>query len=628
MPLAAWIIQAWRPLVNHYEEMSRNTASWREDERGTLLDRWLMLFRVAAVGWTGIPHGTGLIEQVLDREEQVGDWQHLDRQWYDFVEDMIDFGTKRVPQPAGPLPKNPVFVIMIDDVDLQVGRVRELLPALRLLYHPSIVFLVAAHRQHLIDMLTLDFLGQQHKLAHYTGPQELSLWGVADADRWASILARSAFQKIFAKPDLWRLEPLSLLALLEFPGKPFTFREVLNGRGKPPQAGAEAEPTHKDELLGDYVQSFATLLEKHVPGATMIMTYRKAQQLADEIFTAKNPHDAPNATALLCRLLDSSSGSEVVTVPRLGDPPVIEFRSVGELAALFSPELVEVINPRLQEIVLSGRPKFRFRAEGGLRTSDDNRSQTTQMFETIALLAISLQDSMRGVVAPGLKWEARLSLAWTRWGMSDLELEVDASFRWLLHILPTPLRLLEWADEWADFIRELAKEAKDRRDRMAYGWIHHQLRWLGGSLDGVDDPKIADLDDDDVWKRLLAKEPPLDTDSKLGENRWRRRTLPLLARPEIGFTPKVQERLLAAASTQRSNRDLIAERRRLVRDAFDAAAAARGESTTRGGVDEERRVDTVLSAIHRQYKGAPWYSLIDKQPELESSEPDKPQANP
>jgi hypothetical protein len=94
---------------------------------------------------------------VLDREEQVGDWQRLDRQWYDFVDDVIEFATTRVPQPAGPLPKDPVFVIMIDDVDLQVGRVRELLPALRLLYHPSVVFVVAAHRKHLIDMLALDF---------------------------------------------------------------------------------------------------------------------------------------------------------------------------------------------------------------------------------------------------------------------------------------------------------------------------------------------------------------------------------------------------------------------------------------------------------------------------------------
>ena len=42
---------------------------------------------------------------------------------------------------------------MIDDVDLQVERIRELLPALRSLYHPNVAFLVAAHWEHLVDTL-------------------------------------------------------------------------------------------------------------------------------------------------------------------------------------------------------------------------------------------------------------------------------------------------------------------------------------------------------------------------------------------------------------------------------------------------------------------------------------------
>lgn len=608
MPLAAGIIQAWRPLVNHYEGISLKSPNGRESEDDTLLDRWLKLFRVAAVGWTGIPQGTGLIEQVLDREEQVGDWQHLDRQWFDFVEDLIRFGANGVPKPAGPLPKNPVFVIMIDDVDLQVGRIRELLPALRLLYHPSVVFVVAAHRKHLIDMLTLDFLGQQRELARYAGPRDLSLWADADADRWAGDLALSTFQKVFAKPDLWRLEPLSLSQWLEFPGKPYTFRDVLNGRGGPLRSSAQIEPAHNKEPLGDYVRTFATLREKHGVGAASFMTYRKAQQLADEMFTATDPEGVRNATALLSRLLDPSE-SNVSAVPSATEPPVVEYRGVGEVTALFLPELIEVISPKLHEIVLSGRANFRFRAEDGSRISTDNRVQNGDMLETMALLAISLQDSNRGVVAPGLKWEARLSLAWTRWVMNDHA--VDAVFRWPLHVLPTPVRLFEWAGQWADFIRQLTREARDRRDRMAYGWIYYQILWLGGALAHVDDPARANLEVPDVWNRLLAKEPPPDTDVKLGKDRWRRRTIPLLARPEIGFTPKVQKRLLAAASTQQSSKGLIDERRRLVRDAFDAAAAERGESP-QGGADEDSRVDAVLSAVDHQYKGAPWYSFTSK----------------
>lgn len=612
MPLAAGIIQAWRPLVNHLTVMSRNLTNWTEDESDTLADRWHKLFRVAAVGWAQISQETGLIEQVLDREEQVGDWQHLNRQWFDFVEDVIEFGTNRLPNAAKPLPRSPVFVIMIDDVDLQVGRISELLPALRLLYHPSVIFVVAAHSEHLTDMLKLDFLGRQHELARSTGYRENRLWAVADADRWSNNLALSAFEKVFPPRDQWQLKPLSLSAFLEFPG-PLTFREVLNGRGGPLQTSQPAEPEHNDELLGDYVLSFAKLREKHEPGMTTVMTYRKAQQLADEIFTAADPRGVTNATKLLRRLLDPFSSSEADQFPGIDECPVVEIHAVGEVAALFSPELFVEVYPKRQEIVLSGRARFRFRAEGDIRVADEGRVQETKTIETASLLAISLQDSKRRVVAPGLKWEGRLSLAWTRWVMTDHA--VDAAFRWLLHVLPTPLRLLEWSSQWAAFIRELASEARDRRDRIAYGWIYYQLLWLGTSLIGISEPKGANLEDEDVWNSLLAKEPPSDTDPKLGEERWRRRTLPLLARPEIGLTPQVQERLLAVSLAQPS-KELIAERRRLVRDAFDAVAAERGEGPS-GGMEEEARVEAVLSAIDRQYEGAPWYRFINKLRESE-----------
>jgi hypothetical protein len=163
MPLTAGIIQSWRPLVDKYQQIAMQAQDSGDGESGTLLDRWHELFRVAAIGWTAIPRAGGLVEQVLDREEQVGDWQALGQGWREFIYAVIDFSVKH-PE-ACKLPDNPVFVIMIDDVDLQVGRVRELLPALRLLYHPNVFFLVAADQLHMLDMLRLDFLGQQSEIA-------------------------------------------------------------------------------------------------------------------------------------------------------------------------------------------------------------------------------------------------------------------------------------------------------------------------------------------------------------------------------------------------------------------------------------------------------------------------------
>ena len=162
MPLIAGIVDAWRPIVLAYDELTGIPQDC-DHEGKTLEDRWDELFRVAAVGWSSVPSPKGLLEQVLDRQEQVRDWQGLGQRWQQFVTEVIKCG-KRLKEPHR-LIDDPVFVIMIDDVDLQVERIRELLPALRLLYHPNVSFLVAADWDHLVDTLETDFVGQHNRLA-------------------------------------------------------------------------------------------------------------------------------------------------------------------------------------------------------------------------------------------------------------------------------------------------------------------------------------------------------------------------------------------------------------------------------------------------------------------------------
>jgi hypothetical protein len=616
MPLSAGIIQAWRPLVDDCEGKFRTAWQESEADEETLLDRWHKLFRVAAVGWTSIPQGTGLIEQVLDREEQVSDWQRLDRQWSKFVDKVIKV-PEHIPSFTRPWPKRPVFIIMIDDLDLQVGRTRELLPALRLLYHPSVFFIVAAHRDHLTDMLKLDFLGKQREVARHTNADEHSLWDEADSDLWANILARAAFQKAFAKPYIFELEQLSLTEWLDFPPQKFSsFKSILDNIKLPPGFALASEAERKLKTLGDYIAYFAKLREEQEPGATRFTPYRVAQQLADEIFTAKDSNAEKTAMELLRRLLNYKE-SDSSSVLLAGDPPVVEFRGVGQVAALYSPEHKADVFPELQTIVLSGRPRFKFRADENSRDGRQYGAQNSDgLRETVTLLAVSLRDSNLQVEAPGLTWEAPLALAWTRWTLKDLG--IDAAFRWPLHQLPSPLQLYEWTANWARFIRALGKEPKDRRDRMAYAWIYYQIRWLGGlpAKAKIDPPENANLDEEDVWKKLLKLEPPKDTDSSLGPDRWRRRTLPLLARPEIGLTEPVQKRILTA-SKQQSKIDLKKERERLVRDAFDAAAAASGRVKNAPGSREEADlVKKVIEEIDQIYPKSPWKDFTDDLEEL------------
>ena len=134
MPLMAGIVQAWQPLAQEYDRLSRRPEEC-DDEDKTLEDYWNTLFRVATVGWSALPAARGLLEQVLDQQEQVSQWQRLGQLWQEFVTRLIVCG--KCLRDAHKLRGEPVFVIMIDDVDLQVERIRELLPALRLLYHPN-----------------------------------------------------------------------------------------------------------------------------------------------------------------------------------------------------------------------------------------------------------------------------------------------------------------------------------------------------------------------------------------------------------------------------------------------------------------------------------------------------------
>ena len=606
MPLPAWIIQAWQPLVNHFDEIVRNAGGADEPE-GPLVDRWHNLFRLAAVGWSSIPREAGLLDQVLDREEQVKGWHHLHQQWYDFVEDVLAYNSEQVPKHAQFLPLNPLFVIMIDDVDLQVKRAAELLPALRLLYHPSVVFVVAADRGHLTNMLQLDFFGRQRELASYQNAEADGMWTAVMRDPWCSTLAASAFEKVFSSRDQWTLEWLSLAEFLAFPGpSPRTFRDVLNERGKPSRPVIGWFDKHADKKLGDYIDEFAAALVR-LTIETSIMTYRTSQQLADEVFTRGSGTD--RGTMLLRRLLNSDGVDAAVVLPESGDPSIVEYRPIGEVAAVFSADLVETVFPERQTIFLSGSPSFTFISDGGTADAGGRR------FPLLELLAISLQDTHRGVSAPRLRWEARQALAWTQWRINELP---DMSFRWLLHILPPPLTLLEWSKEWGAFIRDISEEAFLKRDRIAYGWVYYQLSWLGAALSGVDAPKRAILEDEATWSRLLANDPRSDDPSLgLAFGRWRRRTLPLLARPELGLSPEVQSRLLAQLPSDASVDDLVSERRRLVRDAFDAAAVQRGSRVGARAEKEEGDVDRVLNVIDQQYPESPWRKVFG---EVESSD--------
>jgi hypothetical protein len=531
-------------------------------------------------------------------------------------------------------------VIMIDDVDLQVRRIHELLHALRLLYHPKIFFLVAADRWHMNDMLRLHFYGEQNVLSHHQNTITDHAVELASYDRWSSVLAHSSVEKVFPKRNRWKLDKLSVLEFLAFPGKPadvlkpireqtdMNFFTLLNSFEKRTTQSVSLDGTSdSSDTAGNQILEFARKAEGFgLPG---VMPYRAAEQLAHYAMCVGDKDGGrERAAEVLARLL-SGNGDEyqaVVQRSKLTDDGTdssgrspapdhlgaqfsiaVDVQITGELAALFRPG--PTIPGGTFNVVISARPDLVFIGPADnspIRMSAD----PVQRFNfTGALIAKMLHEAEFPVDATALRWETYLSHAWTEWFLSP-----QLAFAWNRRTHPRPNQLLEQSRTWAEFMTRLGEpKDPDKLERYAYAWVYYQREWSGTGpsattleptkLEGASDP----LKDSKAlrwgaqWDKLLDF-TNLDEDER---KKWQNEILPLLARPEIGFPPKVQEVLLRG----RENRIVVTEelrrlRRRWVTDAVVAAAMQHGKVTDASEIPSESEIDTLILKIDTIYEGS------------------------
>lgn len=628
MPLIAGIVQTLHPLAERYDPAGSDD-DW--GNRPTLEDLWHKLFRIATLAWSEIPKRSGLIEQLLDREEQVRDWQQVAEHWQGFVGEILYRG-KCIKDPDKLSDDDDtVLVIMIDDVDLQVARVRQLLPALRLLYHPRVFFLVAADRQHMIDMLELDYAGQQAELAR--GARSFT---VPQAKRWPQQLARSAFEKVFPTRNHWKMERLSLLEFLDFPGPsysraersenvtsrpvsgektPKTFREFLEdipkpsrGRSDMGKGDSEENGDNSDERLtvGKFIMNFANLAQEiKLPG---VMTYRAARQLYQYVI-GLSPNGLASAQ-VLARLLSGTANQ--IQAPNNQKPEgpssllevAVEVSVAGELASLYRRGRSSYAGS--YEIVLSASPDFVFSERSDASPRRMSSEPSGGFNYTSALIAKMLEEADYNVDATSLRWDTYVSLAWTEWQSLGL------SFSWTRHVHPRPDQLLSQTQDWSESMKKMAK-ASDNFDQYAYAWVYLQRKWSVFKVPDALAPTKKVLSTTLPWDILLdiGTEPEPSNERRTEWRRWYAETLPLLARPELGFPSEVQKKLLdrATIANAQVKSDLKNKRRRLVTDAFVAARAQKGFSTDELPKDEQ--VENLIGTIDRQYEdreSANWWA--------------------
>ncbi|MBL8614043.1 MAG: hypothetical protein JNM72_00395 [Deltaproteobacteria bacterium] len=226
VPIVAWLLESLRGLVeavhNNRLESCVSLASLQRGERveRDLRRGWSELIDAAVAAWENGPDSGQTFAQRTDADRRR-------------LETLTGFGRKlnnalnelfaAVEGSASTcVGAGGVVLIPIDDADMQVRRSPELLHALRVLYHPRLVFILTANWRLLEETLGAYYAGQYARL--YGGP-EFEVRGDATSATWTS--QRPGAQRDISKQLLLKTFPpahhfpqqlLSLSDMLRFGG--------------------------------------------------------------------------------------------------------------------------------------------------------------------------------------------------------------------------------------------------------------------------------------------------------------------------------------------------------------------------------------------------------------------------
>ena len=392
----------------------------------------------------------------------------------------------------------------------------------------------------------------------------------------------------------------------------------------------------KNVKLGEYLNRSAGF-QQDPYAVPALITYRDAHQIFERVLMED---DGGRRAIEAVRLLISSPETEAVKLGGTGIPELlVEYQDVGELVALFGPGYVQPISGS-SDIEISARPDFvlrkgRFPDPGYTPEAVDNTSDRNR-----AMLAVTIQEGLYGVAAPRMRWDIRLALAWTRVTIPHENSSLKLAFQWPLQDHPHPFRLLAWSHEWSELVRSIQSSPDEKLERIAYAWMFYQATWLVRDFDkarGPSDKARGPLETKKIssedWKLLMKLELPVSLIK--GENKpkhpdWRTQTLPLLARPEIGLPPRLQETLLSHVDGETSvecRREQIEwlrdQRRRLVTDAIIAAGEEEGRRAE--NAENAVRVKHIVNWIENQHlkmdgTESPWWKIVESNSGKEQNE--------
>jgi hypothetical protein len=226
VPIVAWLLESLRGLVeavhNNRLESCVSLASLQRGERveRDLRRGWSELIDAAVAAWENGPDSGQTFAQRTDADRRrLETLTGFGKKLHNALNELFAAieGSASTCVGAGG-----VVLIPIDDADMQVRRSPELLHALRLLYHPRLVFILTANWKLLEETLGAYYAGQYARL--YGGP-EFEVRGDTTSATFSSHrpgaqrdISKQLLLKTFPPAHHFPQQQLSLLDMLRFGG--------------------------------------------------------------------------------------------------------------------------------------------------------------------------------------------------------------------------------------------------------------------------------------------------------------------------------------------------------------------------------------------------------------------------
>lgn len=537
MPLHGWLLEPWRKQALAYEKEHTNPTGGKD-----LTELWNEVFERAVIGWTSAATpGKGVVERAIQYQEQASGWIDTREVWHNLVNAMVctslrcSDDPKKCEKELHPV----VFVIAIDDVDLQVEHLPQLLHAIRLLHHPNVAYVLTGDLGHLELALELDYLGRHADLARsWIGVRGVrqdendALWPQV---RESSVKLRNALiQKALPEHARLLLPTLTAGTVLKL-------------------------------VVGDNVE-VAEYLTKEWGGVLQsadglsLVTARQAQHAIDRALArARQRDDVPSrefvadlcGTTIETTRAPDGKGKKSRKQP-VDDPQKRQFLLYGQLTTRLGKTLRSWEADQVK-VVLSDQPRFAFLPdfeEVGIRFDEEAHRA--------AVVQIAVEKGLAS--AHALNWFAEAGIATTQvsWSPATNKVPRTAVFHWPWLKRPTVTQVVELYD----LPRRMSEQAPDTSlddlpATMIETWLLRTVNWFRSGTpkgDALSNDSFGDLGR--ALKELTTRNRDLKNKEEV--ELWARDLL-IMTAPYYGLPVKIRDALRAVIGKHVKDRNDLGE---------------------------------------------------------------------